>query len=173
MGSAQNQEIVIRPARVSDAASIVDVHFRAVHETAAQDYEKEILDEWSVERGEERLLRMESQLIENPDKTVMIVATIADVVVGFGEICPSLNELRAVYVSPQFDRTGVGRRLLAELEVSARANGVSELWCDSSLTAEKFYARNGFVSSGRGQHELRSGRKMACVKMTKRLDSSI
>lgn len=32
---------------------------------------------------------------------------------------------------------------------------------DASQNAERFYARHGYVVTGRGQHVLRSGQKMA------------
>jgi hypothetical protein len=40
---------------------------------------------------------------------------------------------------------------------------------DSSLAAVDFYKANGFVETGRGDHQLRTGRMMTCVFMQKNL----
>ncbi|RUW70600.1 GNAT family N-acetyltransferase, partial [Mesorhizobium sp. M1E.F.Ca.ET.063.01.1.1] len=45
---------------------------------------------------------------------------------------------------PGFQRRGVGRRLMLEIEQTARANGVTVLTVPSSVTAEPFYSRLGF-----------------------------
>lgn len=165
----QDRKVLIRKANVDDASSIVSVHFEAVHKTAVNDYEKEILNDWSSDLTDERIEKMKTQLSQNPEHTIMIVAELDGFVVGFGEIAPRNSELRAVYVLPTTGRMGVGKKLLHHLEDLARSLGVDSLWLDSSLTAEPFYAAHGYESTGRGIHELRSGRKMTCVKMGKRL----
>jgi GNAT superfamily N-acetyltransferase len=73
---------------------------------------------------------------------------------------PSSKKLRTLYVSPAAGRKGIGTALLQELETVARQQGVPELWLHSSLTAEPFYLTHGYVSDGKGEHQLRSGRKM-------------
>ena len=49
------------------------------------------------------------------------------------------------------------------IEVREMLNG------DSSVTAEPFYLAHGYNVRGRGEHMLRSGQRMACVKMEKAL----
>ncbi len=164
-----DRKFLIRKATVDDASAILHVHFEAVHKTAAHDYERDILNEWSSSLTDERLNLMKSQLSLNAEHTIMIVAELDGFVVGFGEIVTGSNELRAVYVLPTAGRMGIGKRLLHHLEDLARSHGVDSLWLDSSLNAEAFYAAHGYESRGRGVHELSSGRKMPCVKMGKRL----
>jgi|694.fasta_scaffold142799_4 putative acetyltransferase len=158
----------IRGALQSDAQAIYEVHYEAVHKTAAADYELEILDEWSSNAAN-RVETLRTHIKDNPEQTVMIVAELDGRVVGFGEVVPSKNELRAVYVSPSVGRKGVGKALLYEIESIARQNQAEHLWLDSSLTAAKFYARNGYQNDGNSEHELKTGRKMQCVKMSKKL----
>lgn len=164
-----DRTFLIRKATVADAGAILRVHFEAVHKTAAHDYESDILAEWSSDLTEQRLNQMKNQLSLNQENTVMIVVVLDGSVVGFGEIAPRNNELRAVYVLPESGRMGIGKKLLHHLEDIARSHGVESLWLDSSLNAEAFYAAHGYESTGRAMHELRSGRKMPCVKMSKRL----
>jgi putative acetyltransferase len=159
-------DISIRKATEKDAAEIIQVHYQAVHITAAEDYEQNILNEWSA-FSEARIERLKTQLLTNPDKATMLVAELKNKIVGFGEIVPLNNELRAVYVSPRAARSGVGRTLLKQLEWEAAKVGVDRLWLDSSLTAAPFYLAHGYEIDERAEHELSSGRKMACIKMHK------
>ena len=76
-------------------------------------------------------------------------------------------ELRACYVAPEAGRKGVGTALVIGIEQAAREHGLRFLERDSSLTAELFYRRNGYEVTGRGEHVLPNGQRMACVKMRK------
>ncbi len=104
------RKFLIRKATVEDAAAIINVHYQAVHTTAARDYDAGTLNEWSSNATDERIDQMKSQLNLNPDHTIMIVAELDDFVVGFGEIVPGNNELRAVYVLPTTSRMGIGKK---------------------------------------------------------------
>ena len=158
----------MREATVEDARAIIQAHHDAVHTTAARDYEADVLDEWSGAIND-RVASMEDQIKNNPDGSLMLVAELDGKVVGFGEVVAAQRELRAVYVSPECGRSGVGRALLTELEKRAQALGAAKLWLDSSLTAEPFYRAQGYQSDERSAHRLRSGKMMACVKMQKNL----
>jgi hypothetical protein len=56
-----------------------------------------------------------------------------------------------------------------EIEQIARAHGLAHLLLDASLTSELFYLSLGYEVRERGEHVLRAGLKMACVKMEKQL----
>jgi putative acetyltransferase len=75
----------------------------------------------------------------------------------------------AVYVRGIAARRGTGSALLRTAEASAAAAGAATLRLDSSLAAVDFYKANGFMETGRGDHQLRNGRMMACVFMHKNL----
>jgi putative acetyltransferase len=165
------QKIVIRAAAESDAAAIVKVHYEAVHLIASNDYEQDILNEWSSD-SVDRSTRLKTQISQNVDQTIMIVAEVDGTVVGFGEVVPDKGELRAVYVSPTAARMGIGSALLHKLENESRHHKVQKLWLDSSLTAVPFYLAHGYQSDGEGAHQLGSGRLMTCVKMHKILSTT-
>ena len=160
--------MLIRKATENDASAIIQLHFDAVHVTAATDYEQAILDDWSKPVAG-RLEAMQEQLRVNAEQTQMFICEADNQIVGFGELAPRTNEVRAVYVSPSAGRKGVGKRLLQELEKTAHAYGLTELWLDSSLTAAPFYSSQGFVGDIESEHVLRSGKKMRCIKMHKTL----
>lgn len=170
--TAKHKKILIRKAGEKDAAGIVQIHYDAVHITAAKDYAKVVLDDWS-NLTNDRIKRQGQYISSNPKNTIMLVAEIEGDIVGFGEIAPATRELCAVYVSPAKGRIGVGSALLEELETIAGKQGIYEVWLDSSLTAEPFYLAHGYVSDGRSEHSLQSGEKMVCVKMRKKISGKI
>ena len=72
-------------------------------------------------------------------------------------------------MAPHAARQGVGRRIVDEIERTARDDGIDSLWLDSSLTAAPFYERLGYIAIEPGVHILGSGQPMACIKMRKNL----
>lgn len=159
---------LIRQALVSDAEAIISVHQNAVHLTASVFYDQTILSEWSP-KDPKRILKMRDKLKDNPEKTIILVIELNGQVAGFGEIAPQFEELRAVYISPDFSRQGLGRLLLYELETRARENGLTRLWLDSSLNAQEFYKASNYQVDSYGTHKLSTGRLMPCVRMSKNL----
>lgn len=164
-----DEQITIQPARSEDAVNILNVHYAAVHETAAPFYSKEVIQQWSPPLNNSRIERMQ-QVIENPDEW-LVVAQKEERVIGFGSIVPNYNELRALYVHPTFARQGVGTRILAVLEQEAISLGLVYLQMDASINAEAFYIEHGFEVIEYGTHQFASGYKMACVKMRKTLNN--
>ncbi|WP_192740780.1 GNAT family N-acetyltransferase [Bradyrhizobium sp. OAE829] len=53
--------------------------------------------------------------------------------------------VKSVFVHPDFQRRGVATRLMAAVESAAVANLVRRLDVQSSITAQPFYAKCGFV----------------------------
>lgn len=162
----QMVKLHIRYAKREDAEGILNAHYSAVHQTASKDYPSEITSEWSPTVTKERIKRYLERSL--PNETTL-VALVDNTIAGFGAIVESTDELRAVYVNAEFSSIGVGSRLLGELEKIAVERGCKELRMDPSLTAAPFYRRFGYIEVERGQHTLRSGKKMACVKMFKPL----
>ncbi len=159
--------IELKPANISDAENIMDIHSSAVHETAASWYPEEILENWAMRKTPEKIKQL-TEAIQGGEE-IFIVGRTNNRTVGFGIMAPKYDEVKAVYVHPEFSRQGIGTRILARLEQIAIEQGVKSLDLDASLNAEEFYATNGFVVIERGVHELRSGHKMQCVKMRKTL----
>ncbi len=159
---------LIRDALESDAEGIITVHQNAVHVTAKDFYEQEILDEWSPIFSSRTLL-MQEKLEKNPENSIILVIESDGKIAGFGEIVPAQEELRAVYIDPQFARIGFGRALLQELISRAKKQGVAKLILHASLNAKNFYVQNGFKIDGEGNHKLSSGCLMPCIFMSKNL----
>jgi GNAT superfamily N-acetyltransferase len=75
-------------------------------------------------------------------KRTVFVATSGQRIVGTASL--DRGVVHALFVAPDVQRCGVGRRLMAEVERAARSEGTATLVVQSSVTAVPFYARLGF-----------------------------
>jgi GNAT superfamily N-acetyltransferase len=67
---------------------------------------------------------------------------------GGGGSRPGVGHIRHFAIHPEWTRRGIGRALLDRCVEEARARGVGNLECFSTLTAEAFYRAAGFVTVG-------------------------
>lgn len=166
-----NDLVRIELAQTQDAATIIEIHYAAVHQTARSFYPQEVVNSWSRPIDNNRLKYMKRS-IDNPDEW-LIVAKHNNAIVGFGSIVPKNNQLGRLYVHPSFGRLGIGARILTTLENEARSLGLTYLQMAASINAEAFYRKHEFEITEYATHQLASGQKMACVKMRKTLNGSI
>ena len=158
--------LVIRKMDPGDAQAFLEVHHAAVREIAAKDYPPTVVEDWArLPLTEDAIERVRA----NPDNEFRLVAEVEGRIVGIGALVVENSELRACYVAPGASRKGVGSALVREIERVARGQGLAFLEVESSITAEPFYAMLGYSVLERGNHILRSGQAMACVKMRKEL----
>lgn len=125
----------IRPALEDDAADVSAVILRALRETNAKDYTDEIIARIERSFSPDAVRQLIAQ------RTVL-VASIGSRVVGTASL--DGNVVRTVFVAPEVQARGIGTRLMAEIERTARERSVASLTVFSSITAETFYAWLGF-----------------------------
>ena len=128
-------ECEIRLARESEAEAISVVILSALRETSAKDYSQDIIArvEQSFDPASVRRLM--------GNRTVFVAIRSGEVV-GTASLDGAV--VRTVFVSPSVQGQGVGIRLMAEIERTARTNNIAVLTVPSSITAEPFYAKIGF-----------------------------
>lgn len=126
----------VRPARDGDAAAVSAVIRRAVCESNARDYPPEVIERVARSFGAAELRGF---IARQP----VFVASVAGVVVGTASLRGS--SVRTVFVAPDMQGRGVGRQLMQAVEQAALAAGLAELTLQSTITAEGFYARLGYV----------------------------
>jgi putative acetyltransferase len=164
--SPAQMTVTVREMRHEDGRSFIEVRNAAVRGIAVKDYPPEVIENWAGPPVTEAMLE---RFFLNPDKGIRLVAEIDGAIVGIGELIIATNELRACYVLPSAIRKGIGSAIIREIERIALENGVTFLQMDSSVTAEPFYKALGYEVLEYGQHILRSGHPIACVKMRKLL----
>jgi putative acetyltransferase len=160
----------IRRASLADVDRIAAAHLDAIRSIGARYYEPETVNEWG--RHVDGTLYVDAMtrgavfyvaIGQLEDKTVVL---------GFSShVFDGRAHRTAVYVRGRAVRLGIGSALFRTAEASAIAAGADSIHVDASLAAVQFYKANGFAEIGRGDHQLPSGRSMACVYMRKSLGS--
>lgn len=123
----------LRPARTTDAGAMGDILYRFQQET-----------EWmpKLYTGAEMIAFAGAMI----DRGWVTVAEVDGRVKGF--IARDGEEVCALYVLPEVNQRGIGRRLLGHAKQSAE-----RLWLkafEANEWVHRFYARQGFVEQGRG-----------------------
>ncbi|QND68802.1 GNAT family N-acetyltransferase [Mesorhizobium loti] len=128
-------ELTIRRADKHDAEAVSRVILAALRQTNAKDYSQDI-----IARVEQSF--SPSAVLEFLRKRRVSVAVVCGRIVGTASLDGSI--VRSVFVDPELQGRGIGKRLMAEVEEAAHAGGVAVLTVPSSVTAEPFYAGLGF-----------------------------
>jgi len=84
-----------------------------------------------------------SDIVARVADRLVLVATIDEKIVGTASLHQST--VRIVFVRPDRQKRGIGSALMREIERSAGTRSVAELTAPSSVTAEAFYRRLGFI----------------------------
>lgn len=75
------------------------------------------------------------------------------------------GELAACFVEPDYQGKGVGRLLFDTFISKARDLNLKTIWLDADPSAEPFYARMGFVTTGRAPSGSIPGRSLPRMEM--------
>ena len=153
--------VELRDATPADARAIATVvvkSWRAAYRGLLPD---EVLAGLSVS---DRERFWSDALTARPPHTRMVVATIADAIVGFAatgppliaadRADPTLGDLYALYLAPDVWRRGIGTKLHAAALNRLRSCGFTHagLWVlDTNERALRFYRRHGWTDTGRSQ----------------------
>jgi putative acetyltransferase len=133
----------VRPARESDAEAIHTVHVLAMQHLQETSPQTE-----QGQRGVDAYIagRRPGDIAEEMCEQRFIVVENGTEILGFGALRVPKNEITMVFVSPQHQRAGIGRALLAELESIARREDLKALQLQATGTAIEFYLKTGYQS---------------------------
>ncbi|MEL7239490.1 MAG: GNAT family N-acetyltransferase [Planctomycetota bacterium] len=159
-------EVRIRPARATDARRLVEIHFAAAHGVDRAIYTDTQIDAWSPPVTQAKVDKARRDLAERGD--VCVIAEAEGQAAGFGSVFAERGFVQNVHVDPAFADRGIGSAILLHLEHLAREAGAAVMRLESSLNAEGFYRRHGWVADERIEKE-HNGETMGCVLMSKRL----
>jgi len=127
----------IRPASLDDAKGISRVVLSALRETNASDYSEAVIARVAQHFSPETVCGLLAQRL-------VFVAVHDESVIGTASLDGRV--VRTVFIDPRWQGRGIGRALMAEVERVAVERRVAVLSVPSSVTAEPFYAKLGFVS---------------------------
>ena len=135
-----NMAHVHRPARLDDAAVLLDVRQRSILELASRGLPAGEAEIWAAKltlAGMERKLR---------DFEIWVVE-LDGVPACWGAIRG--DTLEGLYTAPQFAGRGMASAVLARLEGVMIERGVAAVRAEASSNAKQFYLRRGYRMSGR------------------------
>ena len=90
--------------------------------------------------------------------------------VGFGTLDLTTGEINQLNVRPEYARKRIGTQIFDELLGVARAAGLREVHCKSSLNASDFYVNAGFQPGQKCKYRFRNGGEVDCIPMMKLLE---
>ena len=127
---------VIRRAQAKDAEEISRIIVRALRITNAADYPPHVIDAVALSFTPKQV---SAQLANRQ----AFVAVVDSQVVGTASLHGQV--VRSVYVDPAHQRCGIGGKLMDAVEQLARDQSIGALGVPSSISAQEFYRRRGFV----------------------------
>jgi N-acetylglutamate synthase-like GNAT family acetyltransferase len=127
--------IKIRKFKKEDAKK-VDYLIKQAQLITLKDYYPKRIIEWFCKRNTPSKIIAKSKQIE------LFVAVEEDKILGINGL--KENQVRKFYVNPKYQRKGVGRKLMENIENLAKKRKIKKLIVHSSLYAEGFYKKMGF-----------------------------
>jgi RimJ/RimL family protein N-acetyltransferase/ribosomal protein S18 acetylase RimI-like enzyme len=147
---------ILRRAELRDAEAIHRMHMRSIQEVCSKDHSPEEIAAWGG-RPFSREIRERSITSDR----VWVFEELGDVI-GYAHLSfPKSNDelpasrsldrcayVNALYLAPEALGRGLGRRLAEAMFREVRDEKISKVELHSTLTAQAFYRKMGFVDSG-------------------------
>ena len=150
----------IRKFKSSDSVEAARLNSITIRHINKTDYSPKQIEIWSGRASAKRFR-------ESMHQRKRFVAIEKFKIVGFGDY--SLDgELTGLYVHRDFQGKDVGKILLKKLEEQAKKDKIKEFHLSSTITAKKFYEKNGYKIIKKGKHEI-DGQKLVIYRMKKKL----
>jgi GNAT superfamily N-acetyltransferase len=137
--------IEIRIAVAADAFAACDVLRRSIAECCVLDHQNDpvILDAWLGNKTPDMVASWFAS-----SSNFSIVAIEAGMLVGVA-LLTRAGKLSLCYLLPEARRHGIGKALLNRIDAQAADWGIKSLQLHSTATAGPFFARCGFIASGK------------------------
>ena len=152
----------IRKATIADFKSIWAVRTAAIKSISEEYYTRSEIEIWSSTQPPDNfkdvIIELNWHVIEYHGQ-----------IIGTGFIDLGNAEIGGIFIDPNFQRKGIGLKILSVLEQLAINNNISCLYLDATINAEYFYKAAGFHSIKRSKYKHVSGVHFDCVRMTKNL----
>ncbi|MEZ2304049.1 MAG: GNAT family N-acetyltransferase [Microcoleus sp.] len=151
----------VRNYEIGDTEQIIKLFYETVHQVNIQDYTKAQVDAWApVDSDRENWVKSLSNKFT-------FVATEGDIIAGFGEL-ETNGHIDRFYCHKDFQRKGVGTKILEQIEAKAKELGLKTIFTEASITAQPFF-ENKYFRVIKQQEVARRGQKFINFAMTKNL----
>jgi ribosomal protein S18 acetylase RimI-like enzyme len=169
-------KLIIRPVRIDDISGIIHVTQTAWLTTYPNEAlgitGRDIQTAINALSHEDELARFSSDFIQKADERKYFVAEYDGTIVGYCriKIKPDFYELRAIYLLPEFQQKGIGKRLYkkATEELDPEKNIILFV-APYNIQAVTFYERLGFKKEAKEIEgfKLPNGKSILEIQMTK------
>jgi putative acetyltransferase len=151
----------VRTYEIGDTQQIVKLFYDTVHQVNIRDYTQAQVDAWAP-------ADMDSEIwTKSLSSKFTFVAEEGEKIAGFGELEPS-GHIDCFFCHQDFQRQGVGRLILKQIESKAKHLGINKLFTEASITARPFFESQGFIAI-RKQEVERRGQKLINFAMEKNI----
>ncbi|MEA5602639.1 GNAT family N-acetyltransferase [Nostoc sp. UHCC 0252] len=149
----------LRIYEIADTEEIMKLFYDTIHEVNIHDYTKEQVDAWAP-------ANMDIDVwIKSLGSKFTYVAEEQGKIIGFGEL-EANGHIDRFYCHKDFQRKGVGKKILEQLESKAKTLGIEKLFTEASITAKPFFERQNFTVLKQQEVE-RKGQKLTNFIMEK------
>ncbi|KOP27170.1 acetyltransferase [Hapalosiphon sp. MRB220] len=151
----------IRKFHHQDTQEIMQLFYDTVHNINIRDYTQEQVDVWAPQYMDYQRWN------EHLHSKMSYVAELDEKIIGFAQLEPD-GHIDCFYCHKDFQRMGVGSKLLDTLQTQAEALGIKRIFAEVSITAKPFFERQGFQIINQQTVERR-GVKLINYRMDKHL----
>ena len=130
--------MLVRTHRNGDIPDISRLYYDTIHLINCHDYTREQIDAWAPAVPEDSFWK------ERFKKYHVYVAEEDACIIGFTEL-DSTGHIDCFFVHHQWQRRGVGTRLMDRVVATAGRKQMSRLFAEVSITAVPFFLNRGFV----------------------------
>jgi putative acetyltransferase len=130
--------VELRRGRPEDALTVARLFRDTVRSVNRMDYTEAQLDAWAPYQVD---LDHWREAIENSH---FLIAVSGGMVVGFANL-DGKDYVDQVFVHKDLLRKRIATKLIEEIEREAKRRGSDRLWTQSSITAKRFFERQGFA----------------------------
>lgn len=153
----------IREATPDDARAIMSVHVRAILEMGTSVYTQAEAESWAAKLRPEGYAQVMTDGLERFEVAVDEAGSI----VGFCSVTE--NEIKGLYVDPDWSRCGIATRLVARAEQRIHAEGHKSVVVGAALSGLPFYLARGYAIEEHDEWETRGGLVLQTATVRKRL----
>lgn len=130
--------MLVRTHRNSDIPGISRLYYDTIHRVNCHDYTREQIDAWAPAVPEDSFWKARFK------KYRVYVAEEDKCIVGFTEL-DSTGHIDCFFVHHEWQRRGVGTRLMERVVETAGSKRIPRLFAEVSITAVAFFLHQGFV----------------------------
>ncbi|WP_354666163.1 GNAT family N-acetyltransferase [Nostoc sp. GT001] len=146
-----------------DTQQIMKLFYDTIHEVNIHNYTEEQVAAWAP-------ANMDIEVwIKSLGSKFTYVAEEQDKIIGFGELKAN-GHIDRFYCHKDFQRKGVGKKILEQIELKAHSLGVEKLFTEASITAKPFFESQGFIVIKKQEVERR-GQKLINFVMEKHFNN--